>query len=314
MVIDRRRALQAIGTTALATLAGCSSADLLGSNEANGEYTLRVEPISASPVEHALYEPDDGSLFGGPARTALDDILPDGRHTTDGYRPLPENAYVARDGRYYQVKFVVTGRERRDRTLVRLESLPDDAAVPSDAVSIDALERPSARVVKILHSNAVTDGEGGGADLLRGDAYVLRRPAERESRLASGDLDDRVVTMKEGGPWNYRVRTSQERILETAHTALAVPVADSREAFRSVVFGSRIDVDLSPQDLETDVRETLETAIARESHAETTPLSESFQTLLDRLGFDHRDSRVGRILLWYDDAFYRAEMYVNDAK
>jgi len=53
--------------------------------------------------------------------------------------------------------------------------------VPDDAVLIDTLEQPSARALKILHSYTHTDGETSTAELLRGDAYVLRRPSERES-------------------------------------------------------------------------------------------------------------------------------------
>src|SRR6056297_3244335 len=110
---------------------------------------------------------------------------------------------------------------------------------------------------------------------LRGDTYVLRRPAELESRLATGDLDDRVVTMTESGTWAYRVRSTSEQIVETAYTALAVEVANSRPAFREVVFGSRSDAELTSPALPTEAQEILDQAIARETYTETAPLSES---------------------------------------
>ncbi|MFC6989213.1 hypothetical protein ACFQJD_11755 [Haloplanus sp. GCM10025708] len=138
MVPTRRRLLQTAGATTLAALAGCSSASPLGSEDSTPEYTLDVESVDASPVEHALYRPGDGALFGDPARTALDAVLPDGRHTTYGYRPLPDDAYVARDGAYYQIKHVVTGRERLERALVRVDTVPRDQ-VPEDAVLVDSL-------------------------------------------------------------------------------------------------------------------------------------------------------------------------------
>lgn len=307
----RRRTLGTVGTTALAALAGCSTGDLLGSGESRRTYTLDVEPISVSPVEHALYEPDDGALFGDPARTALAEILPEGRHTTYGYDPLPDDAYVEHEGTYYRTVNVVTGRERMERTLVRAESVPE-AEVPDDALLVDELDRPVARVVKILHSYLVSGGETSTAELLRGDAYVLRRPAETESRLAAGELDGRVVTMTDGGAWAYRLDVTRGPVTETAHAALAVPVADSREQFREVVFGSRIDAELAPGDLPPDVRDLLETAVRRGSYEATAPLPAAFEALLAALGLDTDESVNGR-LLWYDGEFHRYALYVGDA-
>ncbi|MFB6122052.1 MAG: hypothetical protein ABEJ78_01155 [Haloferacaceae archaeon] len=313
MVPTRRRLLRAAGTAALAAFAGCSSAPLLGSDDdAESEYTLDVEAVDAAPVEHALYRPDDEALFGDPARTALDAILPDGRHTTYGYTPLPSDAYVERDGAYYQTKHVVTGRERMERTLVRVDAVPRER-VPEDAVLVDSLPQPSARALKILHSYVQTHGETSTADLLRGDAYVLRRPAEQESRLGTGELDGRVVTMTEEGTWAYRVRVSREPIVETAYAALAVLVADSREQFREVVFGSRIDAELAPETLAPERRDVLERAIARGQYAETTPLSTSYDALLKMLGLGAVDRASTGNLLWYDGSLYRYALYVSEA-
>lgn len=305
----RRRALQTIGATTLTALAGCA-AGVFGSGRSRTEYSLDLEPISASPVEHALYEPGDDTLFGDPARTALAEILPDGRYTTYGYEPLPDDAYVEHGGTYYRTENVVTGREEIERTLVRVASVPE-AEVPDDAVVVDALDRPSARVVKILHGNAVSDGESSSAELLDGDAYVLRRPAETESRLATGELGGRVVTMTESGNWAYRLDVTRERVTETAYTALAVAVADSRERFREVVFGSRVDAELAPGDLSADVRTLLEEAVRKDTYEETTPLSEAFEALLAALGLETDETVNGR-LLWYDGGFYRYGLYVDD--
>ena len=310
IVPTRRRILQIGGAATLIALSGCTTGNLLGSNETPSEYSLHVDSIDVSPVEHALYEPDDGALFGAPARTALDNILPDGRHTTHGYKPLPSDAYVAYEDSYYQMKHVVTGRTQMERQLVCIDPVSKEH-VPDDAVLIDTLEQPSARPLKILHSYNQTDGQTGSAGLLRGDAYVLRRPAELESRLATGDLDDRVVTMTESGMWAYRVHMSREQIVETAYTALAIEVADSRARFREVVFGSRIDTELTPATLPTGGQEMLDQAITRETYTETAPLSESFDTVLEALGLGAVDTAVNGKLLWYDEKFYRYALYVN---
>ncbi|MFB6107610.1 MAG: hypothetical protein ABEJ82_02065 [Haloplanus sp.] len=300
---SRRRLLQAASAATTVALAGCANS--LSNQSTERTYTLSIQRIDQSPVEHALYEPDESALFGDPERAALADILPDGRHTTYGYRPLPEDAYVERDGAYYQTKYVVTGRKQMDRPLVRAASIPKED-VPDDAVVVDALERPSARVVKILHTH--THGSSASAPL-RDGAYVLRRPAELESRLVDGDLDGRVVTMTPDGTWAYRLDVTRERIAETAYTALAVEVADSHESFRNVVFGSRIDADLSPTDLSSDVRQLLEQTIATKTHDESEPLPSAFTALLTALGLE-RESENGR-LLWYDRQLYRYGLYVN---
>lgn len=311
MVRTRRHTLQALAAGTLTTLAGCSATERLGEAESTRTYALTVDRIDSSPVEHALYAPDDGPLFGDPARTALDAILPDGRHTTYGYTPLPEDAYLEHDARYFRTVQLVTGRERMPRRLVRVDPVEADA-VPDDALSVDALDRPDARVIKILHSHTQTDGRGGASDLLRGDAYVLRRPAEREGRLATGDLDGRVVTMSDSGAWAYRIRVARTEILETAYTTLAVEVAPSRARFREVVFGSRIDTDLEGEPLSADVRAVLDRAIDQRRYRESAPLSDPFETLLDRLGLDTDDEFVTGRLLWDGADLYRYGLFVDE--
>lgn len=311
MVLSRRRTLQAVAAGTLTALAGCSATDRLGEQESTRTYALTVDRLDSSPVDHAVYEPSDGELFGSPARTALDAILPDGRHTTYGFTPLPDDAYLEHDGRYFQTVQLVTGRERVARRLVSVESVDEDA-VPDDAIRVDSLDRVDARVVKILHSDSQSDGQSGAGDLLRDDAYVLRRPAEREGRLATGDLDGRVVTMSDSGAWAYRVSVARERIVETAYTTLAVEIASSRAAFREVVFGSRIDTNLAGETLAEDVRAVLDRAIGRRQYQESVPLSESFERLLDVLGLAGVDRYVNGRLLWDGEELYRYGLYVDE--
>lgn len=311
MVPTRRQLLQRTGAVSLTALAGCSATGAFGTEEPTEEYTLHIDAMNASPIEYAQYEPDDDALFGTPAQTALQAIVPDGRHTTYGYKPLPSDAYVEHDGSYFQTKHVVTGQERLERSLVQLTPLSEED-VPEDTILIDTLERPSARVLKILHSYTQMDGRTSTAELLRGDQYVLRRPAEQESRLGTGELDYQVVTMTENDTWAYRVNVTTEQIVETAYTVLTVKVADSHQQFREVVFGSRIDATLTVDELPADVRDRLEQTINRGSVSETVPLPNSFVSLLKALHLGAVNTAANGKLLWYDEELYRYGLYVNE--
>jgi len=312
MVLTRRSLLQSTGVVSLTALAGCATTDVLGDDDTTTEYTLDIDPIDVSPTAYALYEPDGDALFGDPARTALEAILPDGRHTTYGYKPLPDDAYVRHRNAYFQTKHAVTGRDRLARSLVRVERVPEEN-VPDDAIPIDTLERPSARVLKVLHSYMQSDGRGSAAELLHGDSYVLRRPAERDSQLGTRDLDGRVVTMTESGTWAYRIAITTGQIVEPAYTVFAVQVASSHHAFGDVVFGSRIDAELASDDLPADAVDLLERTIDRRSTEESVPLSDSFVTLLEALKLRTVDTGENGRLLWYDGDLHRYGLYVNES-
>lgn len=307
-MVSRRQTLRVAGSAVTVGLAGCSR-DAFGPEDATA-YELHVDRIATEPVPWALYEPDDGDLFGEPARTALDTVVPEGQYTTHGFVPVPEGSYVEHEGRYFRMEQFVTGRSTLERPVVRVESV-DEEAVPDDAVAVDSLDQPSARPLKILHAHAVTDGASGAADLLQGDGYVMVRPAGRESRLATG-LDGRIVTMTEDGAFAYRVDVRRERLTLTDHTVAAVVVAESRDMFREVVLGSQVDVDVETVDLPADARDLLDGAIARGRYTETGDPSAAFETLLRRLGFEVDEAETGRIL-WDAGSLFRASLYVSEA-
>ncbi|WP_311172178.1 hypothetical protein [Halobellus ordinarius] len=310
MVLSRRTALHLAGTTAATALAGCASLTPGSSTNQKNEYRLSVNPVNQPLVEYVLYQPGE-SVYDQPAHRALSAILPDGRHTTYGYEPLPEDAYVAHSGRYYQTKTVVTGEQRMERPFVRVTPIPEDQ-VPENAPVVDSLARPVGRVIKILHSYAVTNGESGSADLLRDDAYVLRRPYELDSRL-TGDLDGQIVTMDSDGHWAYRINVATERLYEPAYTTLALEVAATTDAFRDIAFAAKVDIRLDPAELGTSVQQLLNQAIARDTYRETTPLSTEYMNLIDALDLEHVETASNGHHLWYDDTLYRYSLYISDA-
>lgn len=310
MVLSRRTALHLAGTTVATALAGCASLTPGSATPPKREYSLALDRIDQPLVEYVRYRPGE-RVYDEPARRALAAILPDGRHTTYGYKPLPEDAYVAHDGRYYQTKTVITGEQRMERPFVRVTPVPEDR-VPEDALRVDSLARPVARVIKILHSDAVTDGNSGAAELLRDDAYVLRRPYELDSRLTA-DLDGQIVAMNPDGPWAYRIDVTSERLYEPAYTTLAIEVAATTDAFRDVAFAASVDTRLVPAALDAPVRRMLEQVIARDRYRETTPLSTEYTALLDALDLEHVETVSNGHHLWYDETLYRYGLYINDA-
>ncbi|WP_265110013.1 hypothetical protein [Halosolutus halophilus] len=157
MVLDRRTAPHLAGTTVATALGGCASLTPGATTDPKNEYSLSLGQINQPLVEYALYHPDE-SVYDQPAHRALSEILPDGQHTTYGYRPLPEDAYVSHDDRYYQTKIVVTGEQRMERSFVRVISVPKEQA-PDDAPTVESLAQPVGRVIKILHSYTVTNGK-----------------------------------------------------------------------------------------------------------------------------------------------------------
>lgn len=267
----RRGLLGTAGATTLAALAGCSGATLFGADDGGPGYSLTVDAVDESLVEYALYEPDERPE-GADERDPLSAVLPDGRHTTYGYRPVPDEAYVDHEGSYYGVEYAVTGRTPAERPVGRLDPVAE-TDVPGDALPVDDVDEPSRSVLGLL-SLHVDHGGVFDADDLRDGGVVLRRPPDLDDRLATGDLDGRVVT-RHGPEHAYRVRVTRESAVETVYTALAVEVADSRAAFREVVLGSRVDAELAPDDLRPDVRRLLDGTVAGDTYAETAPLPRS---------------------------------------
>lgn len=307
MPFHRRTALQAAGTAGLASLAGC--AGLFSQDQY--EYALTVDPVGESLVEHALYDPSDEPLFRTAASEALDAIVPDGRHVTYGFEPLPSDAYVTDGGRYYQTDAVVTGRERMERTVVRVDRL-DLGSVSADAVPLDSLSEVSRRIVEILHDYHGTGGSGGSVDLLWDGAYVLRRPAELADSVAD-ELDGTAVTMGTDRNMAYRVSLETERLTESVVESFAVQVAQDRQAFRDVALATRVDAEIDGESLGPGVRQALDDVVETGETREMTPLPTPFERLLDRLGLgDVGVSRNGQ-LLWYEEALYRYGLYVSPA-
>lgn len=310
MYPTRRQFLDATVPTALAALSGCTSG-VLRDTDKIAEFTLSIHPIRSNLVEHTLYKPGDDDLFGDPARVALDEIIPEGTHETYGWTPLRNDDYVAGETQYFQIDAAVTGRRQIERQLVRgepLDDVDDDTSsedISERAIQLEALDRPNARVIQTLDSHSM----GVPSDMLRDDAYVLRRPAERESRLATDQLDGQVVTMGDVGTYPLRVSVTNRSIREPEHTTRAIPVAADKAEFRKIAF-ARVDTEVDGESLPATVRDLLDRTIGT-PHTESPPLSAEFEQLLTTLRQRDADESFNDKLLWCDEQLYRYGLFID---
>ncbi len=315
MVPTRRHALQALGSVSVLGLAGCTTSTGLFGSQQTTQYRLTIDPVNQSLTEAALYEPSDSALFGEPARTALDEIIPDGTYTTYGYRPLPTEGtlgmdaeYAAGDTQYYQIATVVTGRQQVDRHLVRVTDLPKPQAT---VTPIDTLPQPSHRCLTILIGHARSRGQLHTEEL-REDAYVLRRPAELNSQLVTGDLDGAAVTLDPESQMAYRISVVTATVTEPVYTTHAIPVASSAAQFRQSLLAAEVDVELDSSVLSAQARHIFYQA-RQNGYVATPPHEEGSKELLTALELGDTEVSTGWRLLWYDDQLYRYTLQVTEA-
>lgn len=298
-----RRALLASATSGGLLFAGCSTLPL-SESESSSTYKLVVQSFDGTLSEAALWSP--GTPFDDTRERALDTLFESGSVTATGYEPVPDGEYVERDGTYYEVATVLTGRERVERPVVRFELRSDEETGVTSPTTLDGLDRIDARIAKILHVESRTDGQVSQTDLLHRGGYVLRYPDEREGAFAPPDpvetvrVHDRV----------YRVRVSTETLADPVYTAHAVEVATTEAAFADVATAAIVDETVDPATLPEEARDLFRRALTGEGVEETRPLSEAFATLLDVLGLGDETTNGRHVL--YDGEPYRYALYVDD--
>lgn len=310
MVHARRQLLQAAGFATVAGLAGCTMREVL--NGADSEsYHLEIEPFGESLIESTLYEPSTNEPFAEPAETALSAVLPDGEHTTYGFKPTPEEAYVEDDGQFFQLTYVVSGRRAIERDVILLEPLDDETALPEEPPQPEEFTQTTKRVLTLLHTHHLTGADSPVDDELDNGEYVLRRPAERESRLASGELDETVFAMTDGSAFAYRIHRKTNRLREPRYVLRAIPITDSETEFTETLRATEIDSELNPETLAPGVETIIEEAIMQ-SYSEESPISDSFDSTLGLLNVDTAELPLFNAALWYDEAPYRySVLYEN---
>jgi len=304
MVHSRRQLLQAAGVSALAGVAGCMTIESLVGDDESEAYRLEIDPFGESLIESTLYEPSSNEPFAEPAETALSAVLPDGEHTTYGFKPLPEDVYVEDDGRFFKLIYVVSGREEIERDIISVEPIEAKSELPDEPPQPEEFSQSTKRVLTVLHVSQAGGADSPLADELYNGRYVLRRPAERESQLATGGLDETVFSMTDGTAFAYRIHRTTSTLREPRYVLRAIEVADSETAFTETLRATEIDVELNADTLTTEVNAVLAEAIGQ-PYTEARPISDAFDATLKLLDVDTAELPVFNATLWYDEGPFR---------
>lgn len=231
--------------------------------------------------------------------------------------------YTEREGTYYGVDTFVSGRERIDRSILRLEWVGrtdelDDVppyTVRSDLPPTD--QHPA--LIAYLAARAREYDGGAPWDAIERGGFVYRTLDRVESELAPNPAHEYVRVHDT----ILRVDVSNEPLVEPVHAATAVPVADSRDAFARIADAALVDARLSRSDLSERGRLILDRAKGQQGYEETTPLSAEYRAVLEGLQLHeylHTSSESaehtgmnGRHLA-LDDEYYRYGLYLNEAE
>lgn len=316
---SRRALLASVASAGTAALAGCTDS-LLASRDAEGalSYELSLDRIEGALADRVLWEPADSD---DPWDRARDDAVRAAaageRPTAYGYEPVPDDQYVEREGTYYALDVVTTGLERTERSVLTLswEGDLDELTDPPAYVRHEELPRLDRHAVKPAYFAARAEEFGGGAprDLVEEGGHVYRYLDYGTSELVPESEHEYVAF----NGTLLGISVEQRTLAEPAHTGVRIPVADSRESFERAVDADLVDARVDADDLSEAERLIL----ARERHEETTPLSEEYRSVIERLGLrrllDADPDRVpesenGQHLA-YDGSHYRYGLYVNPA-
>ncbi|QGA83828.1 hypothetical protein [Halomicrobium sp. LC1Hm] len=318
---SRRSLLTAVGLAGVGSLAGCSALESTV-DEPQLSYTLSVDEIGETLRDRVGWSPDDGDAPWAAEQRRLYDAVVDGeRYTTVGYDLVPdEQTYVEHDGTYYELHSTTTGLREIERSVLRLEWVGrrDELDDPPAAIEREDLPPIDARAVFPAYVVARAREYGGGYphDIVEEGGSVYRFLDDGDSELAP-DPDHRHVVVNDT---ILEVSVTQMRLEEPVSTAMAIEIAGSEAAFERALDGALVDVRVD-EPLPDEQRRLFRRAAAGE-YEETTPLSEEYRGLLQRLErHDLLDADPERqrsrfetgVYLKYDGRFYSFDAYVNSA-
>lgn len=319
---SRRDLLAGASGLALSALAGCQSLADVGSSDPEYEYALSLDRVD-SLAERALWKPTgDRDHWSDERRAAWRTATDGGEYTTYGYAPIPDDEYTERDGTYYALTTEITGQKRIERSILRLRWVgrEDDLDDPPDATPMDELPPFDGNAAMLAYFAARGRHSGGGApwESIERGGVVYRNADEAESELVPEPDHEYLKTHGTV----LRVDVVRRTLPEPEYTTTARRVADSEEAFAPVAEAALVDAYLDTYSLSTAEGDILREARRQQSYAETTPLSDSYRSVLEALGLEGSlyfgggkdpESVNRKFLKWQGD-HYRYSLYVNDSE
>lgn len=319
---SRRGFLAGTASLSLPLLAGCQSLPAVGRSDTRYEYSLSFDRVD-SLADQALWKPTGDSDYWNAERRAAWKAVTDGEsYVTYGYRPIPDERYTERDGIYYGLSTETTGQKRIERSILRLRWVGREDALddPQDATPIEDLPPFDGNAAMIAYFAARGRHSGGGApwDAIERGGVVYRNAETVESELVPAPEHEYVSTHGT----ILRVEVVQRTLPEPEYTTTARKVADSAAAFAPVAEAALVETYLDTHSFSAPARRILQEARRQESYAETTPLSDEYENVLEALGLEESiyfgggrepEGTPSKFLKWQGE-HYRYGLYVNEAE
>ncbi|SFR36701.1 hypothetical protein [Halogeometricum limi] len=323
--IGRRRFLAAAGTTALATLAGCSDRLATETGGDASTLTFRVFPFDTGLRDRYVTDlnqtrvPWDEAAFAA-ARN-------DSEYTTQYVEPFPtrEPVWAEFGGTYYHLDEVVVGEEEVTHPVLRLQEerrVSEDESGAPPAVDHGDLPQVDRKAVQVAYMAARARGNVGGVPwgLVQRGGYVYRDgEATEDSDLLADDAPS-YVTFRDRV---WAVELATETFHEAVYRPVAEPVAESDAEMEAVIRGTLVGARLDPESLSESEREILSDA-RTDGYVAEHPFPDAFVSLLKRLDerayADGNVSKDGgaddyprRTVVRYGDEYFEYRLRLDEA-
>jgi hypothetical protein len=336
MRCSRRRVLQLIGTSGLATVtAGCLNSGSLD------EYALVASELDLSSIGPPYLWPDPTAIeattrvdFTDETKTGYVSKLFDTGSVTVQQWPLvrrvpwgedtvPRPTFLQREDTFYQVTITDEQYRERERWHVAVERIdetpPDDATVENRPFDLSAQDQ---RVLEAALDAVYADNDGflGTPEFDELQTVEFHQGLDAEaSELVPEPPFDFVAVSDE----HFQPITEQRTVRVPEWTYTVEEIAGNREEFTEFASDAIQEFDLNSSDLSESARGVIDAAISEEDprrYEEGAPPSDALSEVLDALGIaddlqsmDNYDDQVRfrDVIAEYQNAVYRFGLIVT---
>lgn len=336
MRCSRRRVLQLIGTSGLATVtAGCLNSGSLD------EYALVASELDLSSIGPPYLWPDPTAIeattrvdFTDETKTGYVSKLFDTGSVTVQQWPLvrrvpwgkdtvPRPTFLQREDTFYQVTITDEQYRERERWHVAVERIdetpPDDATVENRPFDLSAQDQ---RVLEAA-LDAVYAGNDGFLGTPEFDELQTVEFHQGLDAEASKLVPEPPFDFVEVSDEHFQPITEQRTVRVPEWTYTVEEIAGNREEFTEFASDAIQEFDLNSSDLSESARGVIDAAISEEDprrYEEGAPPSDALSEVLDALGvaddlqsMDNYDDQVRfrDVIAEYQNAVYRFGLIVT---